>query len=151
MGQNYVIQVCIFLISALVISESTCQCRRPRKLRFDSWVKLIPWRRKWQPTPVLLPGGIHGQRSLAGFSPWGHKESDMAEAAYQQQQQKLYFNYNYLIRAECKQGVKYILLNWGLLHCRLILYELSYQGMPYFPQLSQLDSNYNLIQIKHII
>ena len=34
------------------------------------------WRRKWQPTPVLLPGKSHGQRSLVGYSPWGHKESD---------------------------------------------------------------------------
>ena len=35
------------------------------------------WRRKWQPAPVFLPGKSHGQRSLAGYSPWGHKESDM--------------------------------------------------------------------------
>ena len=39
------------------------QCRR---LRFDPWVRKIPWRRKWQPTPVLLLGESHGQRSLAG-------------------------------------------------------------------------------------
>ena len=39
----------------------------------------MPWRRQWQPTPVLLPGESHGQRSLAGSSPWGHKESDMTE------------------------------------------------------------------------
>ena len=37
---------------------------------------LMPWRRKWQPTPVLLPGKSHGQRSLVGYSPWGHKELD---------------------------------------------------------------------------
>ena len=38
------------------------------------------WRRKWQPTPVFLPGKSHGQRSLAGCnSPWGHKESDTTE------------------------------------------------------------------------
>ena len=42
--------------------------------RFDSWVGKIPWRRKWHPTPVLLPGESHGQRSLAGYSPWGRKE-----------------------------------------------------------------------------
>ena len=36
-------------------------------------------RRKWQPTPVFLPGESHGQRSLAGYSPWGHKESDTTE------------------------------------------------------------------------
>ena len=44
--------------------ESTCKCRR---LKFDSWVRKIPWRRKWQPTIVFLPGKSHGQRSLAGY------------------------------------------------------------------------------------
>ena len=48
---------------------------------FDSWVKKTPWRREWQPTPVFLPGKFHGQRSLAGYSPWSHKESDMTEHA----------------------------------------------------------------------
>ena len=38
----------------------------------------IPWRRKWQPTPVFLPGAFHGQRSLAGCSPWGRQESEAA-------------------------------------------------------------------------
>ena len=52
------------------------QCGRPR---FDPWVGKIPWRRKWQPIPVLLPGEFHGGRSLASYSPWGHKESDMTE------------------------------------------------------------------------
>ena len=37
-----------------------------------------PWRRAWQPSPVFLPGQFHGQRSLAGYSPWGRKESDTA-------------------------------------------------------------------------
>ena len=50
------------------------QCRRPR---VDPWVGKAPWRRAWQPTPVFLPGESHGQRSLAGYSPWGHKGSDM--------------------------------------------------------------------------
>ena len=39
----------------------------------------IPWSKKWQPTPVFLPGKFHGQRSLTGYSPWGCKESDMTE------------------------------------------------------------------------
>ena len=39
----------------------------------------FPWRSKWQPTPVFLPGKFRGQRSLAGYSPWGHKELDMTE------------------------------------------------------------------------
>ena len=55
--------------------ESTCQCRRRKRLGFSPWVGKIPWRRKWQPTPVFLPGESHGQRSLVG-SPWGRKESD---------------------------------------------------------------------------
>ena len=50
--------------------ESTCQCRRRR---FDPWVGKIPLRRKWQPTPVFVPGKPHGQKSLAGYNPWGHK------------------------------------------------------------------------------
>ena len=54
--------------------ERIClQCRKPG---FDPWVENIPWRRKWQPTPVFLPGESHGQRSLMGYSPWGHKESE---------------------------------------------------------------------------
>ena len=54
--------------------ESACQCRRPKKCGFDSWVRKIPWTRKWQPTPAFLPGKFHGQRSLAGYSSWGRKE-----------------------------------------------------------------------------
>ena len=40
---------------------------------FDPWVGKIPWRREWQPTPVFWPGEFHGQRSLVGYSPWGHR------------------------------------------------------------------------------
>ena len=50
--------------------ESTCQCRG---CGFDPWVRKIPWGRKWQSTPVFLPGKSHRQRSLAGYSPWGRK------------------------------------------------------------------------------
>ena len=46
---------------------------------FDPWVGKIPWRRKWQPTPIFLPGESHGRRSLVGYSPWGGKESDTTE------------------------------------------------------------------------
>ena len=46
---------------------------------FHAWIGKIPWRRKWEPTPVFLPGKSHGQRSLVGFSPWGFKESDLTE------------------------------------------------------------------------
>ena len=59
--------------------ESACQCRRHRRLGFDSWVGKIPWRRKWQPTPVFLPGKSQRKRNLAGHSPWDCKESDMTK------------------------------------------------------------------------
>ena len=48
-------------------------------LEFNPWVRKIPWRRAWTPTPVFLFGEFHGQRNLVGYSPWGHKESDMTE------------------------------------------------------------------------
>ena len=59
--------------------ESTCQCRRRKKLVFDPWVRKRPWRRKWQPTPVSLPGTFHGQRSLAGYSPWRFKKPERTQ------------------------------------------------------------------------
>ena len=59
--------------------EPACRCRRHRRRRFSPWVRKIPWRRKWQPTPLFLPGESHGQRSLVGYSPWNHKESDRTE------------------------------------------------------------------------
>ena len=52
------------------------KCGRPG---FDPWVRKIPWSRKRQPILVLLPGKSHGWRSLVGYSPWGHKESDLTE------------------------------------------------------------------------
>ena len=54
-------------------------CLEYRRLMFSLWVVKIPWRREWLPTPVLLPGESHGQRSLAGYSPWGCKEFDTTE------------------------------------------------------------------------
>ena len=50
-----------------------------RRRGFNPWVRKIPWRRKWQPAPVFLPGEFHGRRSLVGYSPWGRKESDTTE------------------------------------------------------------------------
>ena len=57
-----------------------CQCRRWQVQGFHPWVVKIPWGRAWQPTPVFLPAESHGQRSLVGYSPWGHRESDTTEA-----------------------------------------------------------------------
>ena len=59
--------------------EFTCQGRRLRRRGSDLWFGKIPWRRKWQATPVFLPGESHRQRSLAGYSPQGRKELDTTE------------------------------------------------------------------------
>ena len=80
--------------------KSIClQCRRPR---LDPWVKKIPWRRRWQPTAVLLPGESHGWKSLVGYNPWGRKESDTTE--------RLHFHFlSTLIRASLvAQSVKHL-------------------------------------------
>ena len=53
-----------------------CQCTRHG---FHPWIRTIPWRRKWQPTPIFLPGKSHGQRSLAGNTPWGCKQQTMTQ------------------------------------------------------------------------
>ena len=59
--------------------ESACQCMGHRRCRYNPWIGKISWRRKWQPAPEFMPGKSHGQRSLAGHSPGGCKESDMIE------------------------------------------------------------------------
>jgi len=61
--------------------ESACRYRRRG---FSPWVGKIPWRR-WQLTPIFLPGKPHQQRSLVGYSPWGHKETDKTVTEQQQQ------------------------------------------------------------------
>ena len=66
--------------------ESACQCRRHKRYRFEPWVRKIPWRRKWQPTPVFLPVEFHGQRSLAGYTVVskrvGHDWSNLAHCVH---------------------------------------------------------------------
>ena len=63
---------------ALVV-KNLLQCRRRKRLELDPWTRKIPWRRKWQPIPVFSPGKFHVQRSLAGYSSWGCRESDTTE------------------------------------------------------------------------
>ena len=69
------------LVKAMVFPVVVAQ-RLKRLPGFDTWVGKIPWRRKWQPTPVFLPGESHGGRHLVGYSPWGCKELDMTEQLY---------------------------------------------------------------------
>ena len=81
---NILNKVNFFFFALLVITMfhwlrqlSVClQCGRPR---FSPWIGKIPWRRKWQSTPGLLPGKSHGQRRVVGYSPWVRKESDTTE------------------------------------------------------------------------
>ena len=54
--------------------ESACQCRRLKRHGLDPQAEKISWRRAWLPAPVFLSGKSYGQRSLAGYSPWGHKK-----------------------------------------------------------------------------
>ena len=72
---SYLVQIMLSLGLPRWLSsdESSCQCRRHR---FDPWVRKIPWRRKWQPTPVFLPGKSR-TGGLVGYSPWAHKGLSM--------------------------------------------------------------------------
>ena len=56
--------------------KKLAEVRRPG---FNPWVRKTPWKREWLLMPVFLPGQSHGQRSLAGYSPWGHKEADTTD------------------------------------------------------------------------
>ena len=64
------------------LSDWTEPMQRCKRRGFDTWVRKIPLSRKPQPAPVFLPGKFHGQRSLVGYSPWGHKESATTERAH---------------------------------------------------------------------
>ena len=68
----YMLELNIPLQNFLILNSS----KRPG---FDLWIKKIPWIKEWQPTPVFLPEESHGQKSLAGYSPWDHKESNTTE------------------------------------------------------------------------
>ena len=65
--------------SSYDVAQTVKRLPAMRILGFDPRVGKIPWRRKWQPTPVLLPGKSHGRRSLVGYIPWGCKELDITE------------------------------------------------------------------------
>ena len=68
--------LCPLISQVAQMVENLPAMRRPG---FDLWVGKIPWRRAWQPTPVFLPGESCGQKSLAGYRPWAHKESNVTE------------------------------------------------------------------------
>ena len=60
---------------ASLVPQTVRICLQCRRLRFDTWIRMILWRRKWLPTPVFLPRQFYGQRSLARYSQWGRNES----------------------------------------------------------------------------
>ena len=62
-----------------LVTQGVSVCLQSQRPGFDPWVRKIPWRRKWQPTPILLTRKSHGQRSLVAYSSWGHEESDTIE------------------------------------------------------------------------
>ena len=61
------------------LSSKEPACNAGRRCGFSPWVGKVPWRRKWQPIPVFLPGKSYGQKSLVDYSLWGYKEGDMTE------------------------------------------------------------------------
>ena len=70
--------VCVYMYMVYIVGlawwlSGKESARQYREHVFNPWVRKIPWRRKWQHTPVFLPWKSHGQRSLAGYSPWGYK------------------------------------------------------------------------------
>ena len=67
-------------------------CSVPDRSEFYPWVRKIPWRGKWQPTPVFLPGKTCGQRSLVGYSPWARRRVGH-NLATEQEQQSIHLNY----------------------------------------------------------
>ena len=73
--------------------------------RFDPSVGKVPWRRKWQPTPVVLPGKFHGWKSLVGYSPWGRRESNTTE--------RLHFDF-YIIAHCCLVAKSHLTLLWPM-------------------------------------
>ena len=62
---------------ALMVKNPLANAGNIIRYRFDSWTRKIPWRRKWQPTPVFLPEKLYGQRSLTAYNPWDCKESNI--------------------------------------------------------------------------
>ena len=70
--------LCVYYLKSLV-AQTVTRLSTMRETRVRSLGREDPWRRKWQSTPVLLPGKSHGQKSLVGYSPWGCKESDTTE------------------------------------------------------------------------
>ena len=123
--------------------QPACQCRRRKRHRFNPWVRKIPWRRARQPTPVFLSGEPHGQSSLAGYGPQGHKQLETTEATWhhcimigQQKNTTILYHQNYqliknlssLFKSRCISE-----LPWNILY--------KHPGILFFLQSSKYVSN----------
>ena len=84
LSQQVALMLCVLICIARWQGdrEPACQCRRHKRRRVDPWVGEIAWSRKWQPPPVFLPGEPHGQRNLAGYSPWHCRGSDVTKCTH---------------------------------------------------------------------
>ena len=78
-GVKLLTQQALPIILITMVAQTVKSLPAVQETMFDPWVGNIPQRRKWPPTPILLPGEFQGQKSLAGYSPWGRKELDMTE------------------------------------------------------------------------
>ena len=67
------------VLRASLVAQMVKNLPATQRPGFNPWIGKIPWKREWLPTPLFLPGEFHGQRNLAGYSPWGCKESDTTE------------------------------------------------------------------------
>ena len=122
------------LLDGAVGKASTCQCRRCKRCRFDSWVGKIPCRRKWQPVSVFLPAKFHRQRSLAGYSSWGRKESDMTKrlSTHTHMHEPIYetenvltdiANWLFAVEGEVRWGRDGVEWEIGVSRCKLLYIE----------------------------
>ena len=110
--------------------ESAYKCRRPR---FEAGK--IPWRRKWLPTPVFLPGKSQGQRNLAGYSPWSHRELDITELP----SRSLFYFTSYLVFSSWIQKKYYEPLTEAVIAPWALPYFVQQSTTP--QRLSSLDLN----------
>ena len=119
----------------LTAKNSTCQCKR---CRFHPWVRKSPWNRKWQPTPVFLPGTFHRDRSLWATVHEAAEESNMTEQMSRHvcsKRQSLYIH--------CSEKVKLSYLN-----TKYILKVVATQLQPVFRGNILLEIHYSFIQIQ---
>ena len=71
-----------FTLTYSGVAQSVKHLRAMRRPGFNSWVRKLPWSRKWQPTAVFFPGESHGQRSLAGYNSWNCKSRTLLSAIF---------------------------------------------------------------------